>query len=340
MESLSSFIGIDGTNTTLNSGRILINLKPLDERKINATDVIRRLAAATGRGRRHHALHAAGAGSDGGRPRQPHAVPVHAGRSQRRRAEHLRAADAGPPARAAANCATSPATSRCRACAPAWSTTATLPRAWASRLPLSTTLYDAYGQRQVSTIFTQLNQYHVVLEVKPEFQQNPVRSAQSLTSVPPAGSSLRRGVVSAARRHRRSAVQRVRSQRGAAPALRRPSSRRTLAALSSRILHGVPTGGQVPLSAFTHVEHSTVPITVNHQGQFPVVTLSFNLAPDASLGDAVQAVNKVKDEIDMPASIQAEFQGTAAGVSGIAGQRAGADSGRAGHRLHRAGRAV
>ena len=70
-------------------------------------------------------------------------------------------------------------------------------------------------------------------------------------------------------------------------------------------------GSQVPLSAFTHLEQTTVPITVNHQGQFPVVTLSFNLAPGASLGDAVDAVNKVKQEIAMPASIQAAFQGTA-----------------------------
>ncbi len=72
-----------------------------------------------------------------------------------------------------------------------------------------------------------------------------------------------------------------------------------------------PTGGQIPLSAFTHVESLAVPITVNHQGQFPVVTLSFNLTPGASLGDAVTAVNKVKDEIGLPASIQAAFQGTA-----------------------------
>jgi multidrug efflux pump len=70
-------------------------------------------------------------------------------------------------------------------------------------------------------------------------------------------------------------------------------------------------GGQVPLAAFTHVETRTVPIAVNHQGQFPVVTLSFNLAPGASLGDAVRAVNRVKQEIGMPPSVQADFQGTA-----------------------------
>ena len=74
VESLSSFIGIDGTNTTLNSGRIQINLKPLDERRIDASDVIRRLQPAAGEGRGHHALHAAGAGPDRRGPRQPHAV--------------------------------------------------------------------------------------------------------------------------------------------------------------------------------------------------------------------------------------------------------------------------
>src|SRR6185312_15305580 len=72
-----------------------------------------------------------------------------------------------------------------------------------------------------------------------------------------------------------------------------------------------PNGNQVPLSAFSHVETTSVPITVNHQGQFPVVTLSFNLAPNASLGDAIKAVNRVKTEIGMPASIQGAFQGTA-----------------------------
>jgi multidrug efflux pump len=72
-----------------------------------------------------------------------------------------------------------------------------------------------------------------------------------------------------------------------------------------------PNEGQTPLSAFSHVETSTAPLTVNHQGQFPVITLSFNLAPGASLGDAVKAVNRVKDEMAMPPSIQAAFQGTA-----------------------------
>ena len=72
------------------------------------------------------------------------------------------------------------------------------------------------------------------------------------------------------------------------------------------------SGNQIPLSAFTHVEMHSVPITISHQGQFPVVTLSFNLAPNVSLGDAIKAVNKTKDVSGLPPSIQAQFQGTAA----------------------------
>src|SRR5208283_2552712 len=72
-----------------------------------------------------------------------------------------------------------------------------------------------------------------------------------------------------------------------------------------------PIGGQVPLRTFSHLETSAAPITINHQGQFPVVTLSFNLAPNASLGEAVSAINKAKDEVGLPASIQAAYQGSA-----------------------------
>jgi hydrophobe/amphiphile efflux-1 (HAE1) family protein len=130
----------------------------------------------------------------------------------------------------------------------------------ASRLGLDAatidnTLYDAFGQRQVSTVFTQLNEYHLVMEVAPEFQRNP----DALKSIY------------------------VRSQ----------------------------SGMQVPLSAFAHFEPRNTPLAVNHQGQFPAVTLSFNLAPGVSLGDAVSAVNEVADELHMPATIRATFQGTA-----------------------------
>jgi len=117
------------------------------------------------------------------------------------------------------------------------------------------TLYDAFGQRQVSTIYTSLNQYHVVLEVAPEFQQNP--------------DALKAIYVKSA------------------------------------------TGAAVPLSAITHFAPSTTPLVVNHQGFFPSVTLSFNLAPGVALSDAVTTIQAAEREVGLPASIRASFQGTA-----------------------------
>ena len=179
------------------------------------------------------------------------------------------------------------------------------------------TLYDAYGQRQVSTIFTQLNQYHVVLEVGPAFGKNPMDLRDLYIRTGMGASTGGMGVVSGGS----SATQTYGPQSGSGAAVAErlggdrptiPRSHRALrSAAESASAAAFPNGGQVPLSAFTHVETSSAPITVNHQGQFPVVTLSFNLAPDASLGDAVNAVNKVKAEIGMPPSMQAAFQGTA-----------------------------
>jgi multidrug efflux pump len=117
------------------------------------------------------------------------------------------------------------------------------------------TLYDAFGQRQVSTMYTQLNQYHVVMEVAPEFWQRP--------------ETLRDIYVQSA------------------------------------------TGAEVPLSAFAHYAPSTTALAVNHQGQFPAITLSFNLVPGVALGDAVTAITAAEREIGMPAGIRASFQGTA-----------------------------
>jgi multidrug efflux pump len=133
-------------------------------------------------------------------------------------------------------------------------------RATASRLGITTqmidnTLYDAFGQRQVSTMFTQLNQYHVILEADPQFWQNPDGLKQ--------------------------------------------------------IYVKTPSGAQVPLSAFTHYEPATAPLVVTHQGQFPAVTLSFNLMPGLALGDAVAAVEQAGREIGLPATIHGSFQGTA-----------------------------
>jgi multidrug efflux pump len=142
-----------------------------------------------------------------------------------------------------------------------WEEHVVIDRLTASRLGITPnlidqTLYDAFGQRQVSTIFTQLNQYHVVLEVTPELQRNP----HALDDIYIRSSG----------------------------------------------------GGEVPLSAFTHFEPGSAPLAVNHEGQFPAVTISFDLASGYSLGDAVSAIEQAREEIGMPASIEASFQGTAA----------------------------
>jgi hydrophobe/amphiphile efflux-1 (HAE1) family protein len=130
----------------------------------------------------------------------------------------------------------------------------------ASRLGISPslideTLYDAFGQRQVSTMYTATNQYKVILEVKPEFQDDPT-------------------------------------------------------ALSKIYVAG-PGGAQVPLSAFAHLASKVEPLSVNHQGQFPAVTLSFNLAPGVALGQAVDKIQTLSAKLGVPATLNGSFQGTA-----------------------------
>ncbi len=308
VENLSSFIGIDGTNTTLNSGRILINLKPLEQRNISASDVIRRLQPELAK--------VAGI-TLFMQPVQDITVEDRVSRTQFQYTledpsadelavyapKMLEELERQPELR---DVASDQQNGGLRA-------RLVFDRDTASRLGITPSmidnmLYDAYGQRQVSTMFTQLNQYHVVLEVKPDFQHDPV-DLRHLYLRSAANGSATTGVVAGG---------------SATNQLFGPSSSASSASLGASSA-GVPTtagagvassqvytaGSQVPLSAFTHVEKTTVPITVNHQGQFPVVTLSFNLAPGASLGDAVDAVNRVKKDINLPASIQAEFQGTA-----------------------------
>ena len=321
VDSLSSFIGIDGTNTTLNTGRIQINLKDLDIRKISASDVIRRLQTQLAQ-IRGITLYM--------QPVQDLTVEDRVSRTQfqytmedpnadelnsfvPRMVEKLQALPG------LSDVATDQQVGGLRA-------KLVFDRDTASRLGITpttidNTLYDAYGQRQVSTMFTQLNQYHVVLEVKPGFMKDP-NDLRDLFIRSSAGSSTgSSGVVSGG---------------STTTAGFGPSSASVAAATAGQTI-GVSTtagggsssstsftggpapsslvffanGNQVPLSAFTHMEMTSAPITVNHQGQFPVVTLSFNLAPTASLGDAVNDINLVKEELNMPISIQTAFQGTA-----------------------------
>jgi multidrug efflux pump len=271
VDNLSSFIGIDGTNTTLNSGRILINLKPLAARKISASDVIRRLQPELAKVPGITLFM---------QPVQDLSVEDRVSRTQfQYTLEDPNVAELNTYApQMLAKLRKLPQLSDVASDQQTLGLGARLvfDRNTASRLGITTsaidqTLYDAYGQRQVSTIFTQLNQYHVVLEVKPGFDKSPSNLSDLFVRVGTVASS--------------------------APAIHSSSA--------------FPNGGQIPFNTFSHVETTTVPITVNHQGQFPVVTLSFNLAPNVSLGDAVKAVNQVKDEMGMPPSIQAAYQGTA-----------------------------
>jgi multidrug efflux pump len=256
VESLSSFIGIDGTNTTPNSGRIQINLKPRDQRSNTASDIIRRLQpkVADVQGIMLYM-----------QPVQDLTVEDRISRTQFQYS--VEDADAQELAvwapRLLARLQTLP---ELRDVASDQQTNGlrvelVIDRDTSSRLgilpqAIDDTLYDAFGQRQISTIYTQLNQYHVVLEAAPGFQQNP-------------------------------------------------DSLKNIYVKSS-------TGAEVPLSAFTTMQPTNAPLSINHQGQFPVVTLSFNLAPGVSLGAATRVIEQAKQDILMPTSVNTSFQGTAA----------------------------
>jgi len=321
VQNLSSFIGIDGTNTTLNSGRILINLKPLADRNIRASDVIRRLQPRL--------AEVAGI-TLFMQPVQDLTVEDRVSRTQFQytledpSADELNTYAPRMLARLRelpelSDVATDQQVQGLRARLVFDRDTAT--RLGITPSTIDQTLYDAYGQREVSTIFTQLNQYHVVLEVKPVFQQKPLDLRNLFIRTGAGSSSTAAGLVAGGGSAVAVAQGPVSSSSAATTAANSASAAASSAsaAIASTALGGgaiasaavFPMGGQIPLSAFTRMETVAVPITVNHQGQFPVITLSFNLAPNVSLGDAVNAVNKVKDEIGMPASIQAAFQGTA-----------------------------
>ena len=320
VESLSSFIGIDGTNATLNSGRILINLKPLAQRDLSASDVIRRLQPELARvpGITLYM-----------QPVQDITVEDRVSRTQFQytledpSAEELavyaprllKRLQEVPELR---DVASDQQEGGMRA-------KLVFDRNTAYRLGITPsaidqTLYDAYGQRQVSTIFTQLNQYHVVLEVNQDFQDNPLDLSHLYIRTNAAGSTNSGGLVSGGTSSSQ-LFGPTSSLTAATASLSNSTSPGLATTISSDNVFGgakipstsqFPNGGQVPLAAFTRVEQMNAPITVNHQGQFPAVTLSFNLAPGASLGDAVKAVNAAAKDVQLPASIQAEFQGTAA----------------------------
>jgi multidrug efflux pump len=171
------------------------------------------------------------------------------------------------------------------------------------------TLYDAFGQRQVSTLYTQLNQYHIILETQPDFQKNPAKLQDIYVRSALAPSALTTGTSGA------TVTATTASGNSASSASPSPSAS-TNNSISAGSANPTPiasiNGGAVPLSTFTHFEMKSGALSVNHQGQFPVVTISFNLAPNASLGAATKAIDKAQKEIGMPLSVQGAFQGTAA----------------------------
>ncbi len=255
MESIASFIGPDGTNPTPNSGRLSISLKPHDDRKANAGEIIARLQpkldqvdgirlymqpvqdlqieSRTSRTQFQYTL------EDANFNELTEWVPKVVERLQKLKQltdvasdQQLGGLQVGID----------------------------IDRDTASRLSITPaaiddTLYDAFGQRIISTVFTQLNQYRVILEVKPDMQRDP--------------------------------------------------------SILDRLYVRATTGEQVPLSTFTKFSHARSPLSVNHQEQFPVATISFNLASGASLGDAVAAIEKAEEEIELPPSIHPAFSGAA-----------------------------
>jgi multidrug efflux pump len=321
VESLSSFIGADGTNATLNSGRMSINLKPLEERNISAADVIRRLSPKLEQVQGIHLYMT---------PVQNITVDDRVSRAQ------FQYTLEGPDS-AELNTWTNRFLDRLRTL-PQLESVATdqqpgglavslkIDRVTASRLGISpntidNTLYDAFGQRQINTMYTQVNQYHVLLEVEPSFRLDPSNlnqiyiqaNASAGTNGPGASTSF---AASGSASAGSNALTGTTLFSPAANTLSPPSN-----ALSGKTAStGVNSAGStssnssnlVPLSAFCHFENTTEPLSINHQGQFPAITVSFNLSPNTSLGEAISLVDQTQKDLHMPASIQAGFQGTAA----------------------------
>jgi len=278
VENLTSFIGADGQNTTMNSGRIQITLKPLEERKVSALEVIRRLQQSLGQVS-GITLYM--------QPVQDLTVEDRISRTQYQYS--LDAPDKPildlwiprlvdklkqiPELRDVASDQQNNGLGL----------EVVIDRDTAGRLGITPqnvddALYDAFGQRQVSTIYTQSNQYHVVLEAGQQWQQNADSLKQIYVQIGSASANL--------------------------------ASTIALAGTNTALTGAAPIS-QSPLGAFTSFKRVPTPITINHQGQFPVVTLSFNLAPGASLGAAVANIRKATTDLGMPASVEPVFQGTA-----------------------------
>jgi multidrug efflux pump len=189
---------------------------------------------------------------------------------------------------------------------------------------IDNTLYDAFGQRQINTMYTQVNQYHVVLESEPQFQLDPNKLnrlyIQSNASAGATGSGASTsfaasGSSSAGSNALTSSALFTPSANTLTPptnALSANASSTPSNGANSAVTSISAYSSAVPLGAFSHFEKTTEALAITHQGQFPAITVSFNLAPNAALGEAITAVDKVEKDMHMPPSLQAGFQGTAA----------------------------
>ncbi len=331
VESISSFIGADGVNTTLNSGRISINLKPIEDRHMGASDVIRRLQNNLQQVSGIHLYM---------QPVQDITVDDRVSRTQYQYTLE-------DPDTDALNEWTNKFVTELKKL-PELEDVATdqqmgaraislmIDRVTASRLGVSpttidNTLYDAFGQREINTLYTQLNQYHVILEAAPEWQRDPSKlNSLYIQSNASAGTSGAGAVTSFSSSASASAgsnalTTSIKYTPSSAVLAAPASAKGVITAFGSSSQNGGTIAGSapntatsavsanaIPLAAFTHASPATEALSINHQGQFPAVTVSFNLAPNASLGTAIEDIDKVSQNLHFPASLQADFQGTAA----------------------------
>jgi multidrug efflux pump len=323
VESISSFIGADGTNTTLNSGRMSINLKPLDQRDLSAADVVRRL---------NNSLTQVNGIRLFMQPVQNITVDDRVSRTQYQYTLEdpdvaeldtwaSRFVDKLKQLPTLEDVATDQQTG-------GLTVSLAIDRVSASRLgiapsTLDQTLYDAFGQRQINTMYTQLNQYHVIMEAMPGFTHDPKRLNKIYIQ---GNASSGASGAAASTSFSASASATAGSNATTTSALYTPSSGVLTPPQNGIALGASATAGSssantntssnfsnaVPLDAFSTMEMGTESLSINHQGQFPSVTVSFNLAPTASLGEAIDEINKAAKDMNFPPSVQADFQGTAA----------------------------
>jgi len=384
VESLSSFIGVDGTNTTLNSGRMQINLKPLAERGISASEVIRRLKPKV--------QHVPGIELFM-QPVQDLTVEDRVSRTQFQYTLE-------DPNEQELDTWTNKLVAQLRKL-PQIEDVATdqmpsgnavqieIDRVTASRLGLNPqtvddTLYDAFGQRQITTLYTQTNQYHVILEADPKLQTRPTDlnniylpasatsastgsrtmgsssgagaggaggggggqlnpgSTSGVGSVATSSATLSSGQTAASQLSTSRLTSAVSGTSVNATVLQSISTSTTSSSTALNSTNSAAGGGggqtgaggagsgaagggggggaatsnnrpnPIPLSAFASYHKMSAPLTINHQSQFPVVTISFNLAPGAALSQAVAAVDQATADLNLPLGMQARWQGTAA----------------------------